>query len=220
MRFLDECINDSLPIWQECFDSEFIQGMINGSLNEECFKGYIIEDSLYLREYAKVFAWGIVNARTMAEINNYYDMLAFVNEGEGSTRKYYLKRYGLTDEQIEELPLRAENKAYVETMIKAAKSGGVVECLMATLPCMISYRWLFEKVAKDYPQVKDGVYGKFISDYESKEYAAVCDKWIEFAERMCQKLSDEEKAQSLKIFRTCSEHELRFWKMSAKPRIE
>ena len=215
MRFIDECIAKSLPIWQKCLESEFIQGMIDGSLSEECFRDYIIEDSLYLREYARVFAWGMVKAKTMAEINNYYDMLSFVNEGEGSTRKYYLKRYGLTDEQIEDLPLRSENKAYIETMIKAAKEGGVAECLMATLPCMLSYRWLFEKVANEYPQVRESVYEEFISDYESVEYSNVCDKWMNFAEQVCQKLSEEEKSKCLGIFKECSEHEVQFWGMSA-----
>ena len=113
MRFLDECINDSLPIWQECLNSEFLQKMADGSLAEECFKGYIVDDSLYLREYSKVFAWGIINARKMVEICNYYEMLSFVNEGEGSTRKNYLKRYGLTDEEIQHLPPREIGRAHV-----------------------------------------------------------------------------------------------------------
>ena len=50
----------------------------------ECLKGYIVEDSLYLREYAKVFAWGMTKAEDMDAIRSYYSLLSFVNEGEGA----------------------------------------------------------------------------------------------------------------------------------------
>lgn len=98
MTFLEQCIQDSMPIWQDCLESEFVQGVAHGTLPEECFKGYIVDDSLYLREYSKVFAWGILHSHDMEEIRNYYSLLSFVNESEDATRRYYLKRYHLTDE--------------------------------------------------------------------------------------------------------------------------
>ena len=218
MTFLKECINDSLSIWEEGLNSDFLKELANGTLPEDCFMGYIVDDSLYLREYSKVFAWGILHANTMAEIKNYHSMLSFVNEGENSTRLYYLERYGLKDEEIQKLPLRAENEAYVKTMIEAAKNGGVAECMMATLPCMLSYRWIFKELLKRNPQVKATVYSKFVEDYEGEEYSKICDEWIDFAESICQNLSAKQKTECLNIFRKCSEHELQFWKMSAKPR--
>ena len=218
MTFLEQCIEDSLPIWETCLQGNFLQQLAKGTLSEESFKGYIVEDSLYLREYSKVFAWGIINSENIEEIGNYYSMLAFVNEGEGSTRKYYLKRYGLTDEQIQGLPLRGENEAYVKTMIEAAKDGQAAECMMATLPCMISYQWIFTELLKRYPQVKATVYDRFVSDYESEEYREVCERWIEFTEEVCQTLSVEEKNKCMSIFHACSKHELQFWKMSEQPR--
>ena len=104
MTFLEQCIQDSMPIWQDCLESEFVQGVAHGTLPEECFKGYIVDDSLYLREYSKVFAWGILHSHDMEEIRNYYSLLSFVNESEDATRRYYLKRYHLTDTWTEDNP--------------------------------------------------------------------------------------------------------------------
>ena len=120
---LDRCIADSLPIWQDCLEREFLRRLADGTLPEDCFKGYIVDDSLYLREYAKVFAWGILHASDMAEIRAYHSLLAFVRESEDATRQHYLARYGLTDGQIQPLPLRPENRAYVHYMIAAARQG-------------------------------------------------------------------------------------------------
>ena len=56
--FVQQLVQESLPVWEQCLHSEFLERLADGTLDEACFKGYIVEDSLYLREYAKVFAWG------------------------------------------------------------------------------------------------------------------------------------------------------------------
>lgn len=147
MTFLEEQIRDSLPVWEACLDTQFLRRLADGTLEEDCLKGYIVDDSLYLREYAKVFAWGMLHSSDMAEIRSYYSLLAFVNESEDATRRYYLRRYGITDEEIQPLPLRPENRAYVDYMIAAAREGqGAAECMMACLPCMLSYGWIFDQI--------------------------------------------------------------------------
>ena len=219
MNFLEQCIQDSLPIWRRCLESEFVQGVAAGTLPEACFKGYIVDDSLYLREYSKVFAWGMIHSHDMEEIRNYYSLLSFVNESEDATRLGYLRRYGLSDQAIQSLPLRPENQAYVDCMLSAAQSGqGAAECMMACLPCMLSYAWIFGEVIRRFPQVKDTPYWPFVRDYAGDQYEAVCRRWTDFTNRACENLSPERRAKCMEIFRACSLHELRFWEMSARPR--
>mgnify|MGYP000239458918 CR=1 FL=1 len=221
MSFLDTCIQDSLPIWRSCMETPFLRGVADGTLDEECFKGYIVDDSLYLREYSKVFAWGILHSSDMEEIRNYYTLLAFVNEAEDSTRRYYLKRYGLKDEEIQPLPLRPENRAYVDYMLNAAQNAvDAADCMMACLPCMLSYGWLFQKLLQRSPAVKDTYYGALVLDYAGPGYDAACRAWAERAEVACTGLSPERAARCRAIFRACSEHELRFWELCAAPRTD
>ena len=52
--FVQQLVQESLPVWEKCLHSEFLERLADGTLDEACFKGYIVEDSLYLREYAKV----------------------------------------------------------------------------------------------------------------------------------------------------------------------
>ena len=104
MTFTQELIEKNLSVWQQCLDSPFLQQLGAGALDEACFKGYIVDDSLYLREYAKVFAWGMTKAEDLDAIRTYYSLLSFVNEGEGATRLVYLNRYGLDDHSIHTCP--------------------------------------------------------------------------------------------------------------------
>ena len=221
MNFLEECIQDSLPIWESCLNTKFLKGVADGSLPEECFKGYIVDDSLYLREYSKVFAWGMIHSRDMAEIRNYYSLLSFVNESEDATRRYYLKRYGITDEEIQPLPLRPENRAYVDSMLAAARDGeGAAECMMACLPCMVSYQWIFQRLLQQYPNVRQTPFWPLVRDYTSDAYEQACQSWLAYTDRICQDLDTERKAQCSEIFRECSLHELHFWEMSLQPRTD
>ena len=221
MGFVQELIDDSLPIWQQCLDSDFLRQLEDGTLDENCFKGYIVDDSLYLREYAKVFAWGITKAEDMESVRIFYSLLSFVNAGEGATRLKYLERYGLRDEKIQHLPQRPENRAYTDCMMEAARDGeGLPECMMACLPCMISYSWIFRKLLERSPQVRQTVYWPLVEDYASDGYAEICTLWTAYTDKICADLTPERKRRCQEIFRACSIHELHFWQMSQHPRAD
>ena len=53
MPFVSSLVQEDLPVWQQCLDTEFLRRMEDGTLDEACFKGYIVEDSLYLREWRR-----------------------------------------------------------------------------------------------------------------------------------------------------------------------
>mgnify|MGYP002737637425 CR=1 FL=1 len=221
MPFVSSLVQEDLPVWQQCLDTEFLRRMEDGTLDEACFKGYIVEDSLYLREYAKVFAWGMTKAKDMQTIRTYYSLLSFVNESEDAERLRCLRQFGLTDEGIQSLPLRPENRAYVDYMIDTARnSEGAAECMMACLPCMLSYGWIFQKLLEEKPSVQDTLYGALVVDYADKGYEAACRDWAAFAEKVCEGLSDERLARCREIFKACSEFELGFWRMANQPRSD
>ena len=219
MSFVAECVADSMPIWEQCLNSSFLQKMENGTLDENCFKGYIVDDSLYLWEYAKVFAWGIVNSQDMEAMRTFYSFLSFVNEGEGSTRLQYLHRYGLRDEDVQKLSQRPQNKAYTDCMLRGAQLG-VAECMMASLPCTLSYGWIFRKMLERTPSVRSSVYWPMIRDYAEESYEVICRRWVAFGDKICHNLPEERLKRCMEIFRECSVHELHFWEMSDEPRSD
>ena len=51
LPFVSALVQADLPVWEQCLQTEFLQKMENGTLSEDCFKSYLVEDSLYLREY-------------------------------------------------------------------------------------------------------------------------------------------------------------------------
>lgn len=218
MSFMKEVINGSIDIWNRYLEHPFIRELALGTLDEEKFKGYIIDDSIYLREYARIFAYAMYKSKRMADIQLFYNILSFVNESENYTRIYYLQKFGLTQEQVEEMEARPENKAYIAFMRNIVLNHEIPEILMAVLPCMLSYKYIAENVFKPVSHRKDNPYWEFMKDFLTEEFFNNCAKWYLFAEKKCKNLAAERKAILLEIFRSSSEHELQFWDMSYRKR--
>ena len=104
-------------------------------------------------------------------------------------------------------------------MIAAAREGqGAAECMMACLPCMLSYGWIFGELIRRSPGVNDTPYWPFVRDYAGNQYETVCEQWADFTNTVCRDLEPERKERCREIFYQCSVHELHFWEMSARPR--
>ena len=64
MKTTERLLAAAKDIWAAYNEHPFVLGIQNGTLAREKFKYYIIQDYLYLEEYAKVFALGIAKAKS------------------------------------------------------------------------------------------------------------------------------------------------------------
>ena len=51
MTFMEEIIAHSMPLWEEAAEEEFLKRMGTDTLDKQRFLDYIIQDSIYLRDY-------------------------------------------------------------------------------------------------------------------------------------------------------------------------
>mgnify|MGYP005967817621 CR=1 FL=1 len=59
MRTTQRLYEAAHPIWEQCHDHPFVRGIGDGSLDLEKFRWFLLQDYLYLFDYAKVFAQGV-----------------------------------------------------------------------------------------------------------------------------------------------------------------
>ena len=109
----------------------------------------------------------------------------------------------------------------MDYMLNAAQNAAdAADCMMACLPCMLSYGWIFGEMLKNVPGVQNTPYARFVNDYAGERYESICKDWEAFTEKVCASIPPEREAHCLEIFRTCSEHERHFWEMAARPRTD
>ncbi|HAL58508.1 MAG TPA: thiaminase II, partial [Sarcina sp.] len=58
-------LDGSRDLWDAYLEHPFVQGIADGTLDREKFRFYMIQDYLYLIEYAKVFALGVAKAKDL-----------------------------------------------------------------------------------------------------------------------------------------------------------
>lgn len=135
MSFMKTVVENNLPIWNNCMDTPFIQELWTGKLPENKFKEYMIQDSIYLKHYARVYGQAIYCSKRLKDIQTFYSILNFVTDTESAVRIRYLKKYGVTDDDIESIKPLPENQNYIDFLLSQAKGQNVCEMLMAVLPC-------------------------------------------------------------------------------------
>lgn len=72
----DKMLEATKELWKFYNEHPFVQGIQDGSLAKDKFKYYIMQDYLYLKEYAKVFAIGVAKAKnyTQTQIQHLVDI--------------------------------------------------------------------------------------------------------------------------------------------------
>lgn len=213
MSFLSEILNQNIPIWDHCANLPFIRGLSQGTLPRPQFKTYMIQDSLYLKHYARILGKAIYLCETLKEIQFFYALLGFVAADESVIRLHYLSKFDLDDETIEAIPPLPENQNYINFLEETADQCDPLKILMAVLPCMLSYSYIFRKVEPE-ARASRSAYLDFIADYAEDQYARNCQSWADYADQYGSGRTSEEQAELAKIFFRASELELAFWKMA------
>lgn len=219
-NYMDKIIEDSIPIWEECIKTPFVQGLINGTLSDEQITKYIVEDTRYLLNYAKCYALLIAKCNTLDEIRSFYNILAFVNEGETSVRRDFILKHGLDENLIETTIPDMESQIYIDSMMNWCANGNIVEGTMSILPCMLSYGYIFNKCYKENPKMLDNnPFKEILNEYISDDVEAYCKEWADFGNMLMNKYpSSFEKCKE--IFRFSSIREREFWHMSYNNKLE
>lgn len=214
MTFFEEAVAAAMPLWRAAADEDFLTGMGEGTLDRQAFLDYIVQDSLYLRDYLKAYAMALFKSQTLRQMQVFYSVLGYVNEGENATRLRYLSEAGLTDDDVDTMEKKPACAAYTDFLLRVAREEDVPEIVMAVMPCMVGYRFVFEELLRRCPAVLEGPYAPLVRDYTAPEYAAACAEWTDFTNALCAPLPAERRAHLIDLFVQASAHELYFWQMS------
>ncbi len=215
MKFTDTLFKENEVLWHKYLKHPFIRGMEDGSLSLEKFKYYMIQDYIYLKEYAKVFALGISKSKTNEDIQVLSKSLSSIAWETDHVHTKYMERIGITEEEIKNTRASLSNLGYTSYMIAKALEDDVLNSYLAVLSCSWSYGFIGKMVNQRSPKLADdNIYGEWIRAYSSAEYEEMNQELMDYIDKKCENLSEERLEELAEIFKICSEFELRFWDMA------
>ena len=174
----------------------------------------MLQDYLYLFDYAKVFALGVVKAQDRKLMQTFSQNVYSILNGEMNIHRAYMQRLGITEEQVSAVKPALDNVSYTHYMLAVADMGGPAEIVASILACSWSYAEIGQALARIPGAAEHPFYGEWIQGYASEDYAAGNQALIELTDTLSQGMTEAEIARLEDIFVNCSRYELGFWDMA------
>lgn len=219
MKFSEVLIRDAIPSWEKMLDHPFVKGMRDGTLEKEKFREYLVQDTIYLKYYSKVYAWGMIKSDDTTVMRMLYRDMDCILADESMMHIRYLKEFGLSDEQALARPMKPETKAYLDFMLSTSEKAPLADGLIGLMPCAFSYYYLAKKTkerAEKEKTFEENYFRHWMEHYAGEGYAAYFDRTVDLCDRVTAGASEPEKERLLSLFRQGTEHEWNFWDMAYK----
>lgn len=182
----------------------FIKGLTEGTLEEEKFRYYILQDFLYLREFAKALTVLSAKAENKEEAQVFINHVTHALGVETSLHGYFISLWNVDVNKVNPSPT---NLLYTSYLLSTVYSKPFYEGVAAVLPCY----WIYMEVGK--VLIKKGspnpLYKKWISTYGGEEYEKGVRDVLNIVNSF--KLTEEQKETIKKHFRIASIFEYMFW---------
>lgn len=214
MGTTQQLLNYAAEVWTAYNEHPFVLGIQNGTLEREKFRFYMIQDYLYLGDYAKIFALGVAKATNLSNAMLFSRYISVMN-GELNVHSNYMARLGITQEDIDSAKRSLDSLSYTSYMLRVAYEETEVEIVAAILACAYSYEVIAKKMVENNPAaVDDEFYGSWISGYVSEEYSEENRVLIELLDDMTKSYTPAQIEHLKDVFLACSRYEMAFWDLS------
>lgn len=215
MKTTERLLSATKDIWAAYNEHPFVIGIQNGTLDQERFRYYIIQDFLYLEEYAKVFALGIAKAKNPETLSLFSKYVTLLTEGEMDIHRGYMGKFAVSREELEATPRALDNLSYTSYMLRVAYEEGEAEILAAILSCAYSYEVIARKIVERNPAALDHpFYGDWVKGYADPHYSEANVLLLKTTDRLTQHYTEQQVQHLVDIFIACSRYELAFWELA------
>lgn len=211
MGFSAELWKSIEGVFGKILEHPFLKELTDGTLDESSFRFYVVQDALYLRDFARGLA--ILGAKSPED-----DWLIMFCEHaktaivvERALHESFFRDWGLTDVQVYSTPMAPTNLLYTSYLLRIAYERPFHEGIGAFLPCY----WIYLEVGKALEQEgsPNPLYQRWIDTYSSAEYENVVRQVITAADKIAEELTDSQKEAMRQHFVMTSKMEWLFWDM-------
>ena len=213
-RFTGELWDAIGPIYAEILEHPFLRRLADGTLPEECFRHYVLQDALYLRDYARALTIAGVRSPNEDDFLMFNEHATGAISVERSLHEEFLAGFGLPEDVVDKTPKTPTTLAYTSYLLRTASLGDYHELLGAIVPCY----WIYAEVGAELVErgSPNPRYARWIETYGGEEFAAVVEAVLELTDRVCEGLNASQRAAATEAFVTTSRYEWMFWDAAGK----
>ncbi len=215
MSFFNRLKSQAVTEWQAYAEHPFTNGLADGSLPAAAFKHYLVQDYLFLIEFARAYALAVYKAPNLADMRDAAAGMAAILDVEMDLHVGLCAGWGLSPADLEATPAAAETLAYTRYVLDTGMRGDLLALKVALSPCVIGYAQIATRLAK-HPGALDAAnpYAAWIKEYSSDAYRDVATNAAAQLDNLAQRyLTPAREAELAEIFREATRLEADFWDM-------
>ena len=214
MSFAEIVEKKTLPVRQAILSHPFITGVGDGTLPVEKFKYYVMQDYVYLIDYARVLALASARAPDLESMSWFAGLLDETLNTEMDLHRSFCSEFGITREALEATQAAPTTVAYTSFLLKVAHQGSFGELVAALLPCQWGYWDIGQHLAKQGEPKQAPLYGQWIRMYSSEEFEELARNIRNLADLTAEGAAPAYLASMEEAYLTSLRLEHRFWDMA------
>ncbi|KAK0723019.1 Phosphomethylpyrimidine kinase-domain-containing protein [Lasiosphaeria miniovina] len=161
---------DVAPVWDRFVNHPFVLAMGNGSLPTESFRGYLVQDYLYLIHFARANALASYKAKSIKDIAASAAIVTHIFK-EMELHISYCKQFGITKDEIENTEEKEACTAYTRYVLDIGQSEDWFALQVAIAPCLLGYGVIARQLHEDTRSKREGnLYWPWIENYVADDY--------------------------------------------------
>ena len=216
--FFDRLKAAAAPEWRAYIEHAFTKAMGDGSLSEPAFRHYLVQDYLFLIEFARAYALSVYKAPTLTDMREGLAGIAAILDVEMDLHVKLCAGWGLSPADLEHAPPAPEMLAYTRYVLDAGMRGDLLALKVALAPCVIGYAEIAARLAAmPGATAQSNPYAVWINEYAGAAYQAIADKARAHLDALATRYATPAReAELVAIFREATRLEAEFWEMGWK----
>lgn len=214
MDVFDRLKAAAIADWQSYVDHDFVRRMGAGTLPQAAFRTYLVQDYLFLIQFARAYALATYKSRTLADMKAAQAGLAAILD-EMDLHIRMCSRWGLSPDDIEAAPEHQATVAYTRFVLDCGAAGDLLDLHVALAPCVIGYAEIGRNLAPGgVDALGDHPYREWIAEYAGDSYQGAAAKARHHLDDLAARAMTERRFDELAaLFGKASRLETDFWQM-------
>lgn len=214
--FIEYLLNreDVKPVWHAHVHHDFVKRIGDGTLPIEKFRKYLVQDYLFLVQFARAKALSAYKSNSMADIAAGAEEILHIQR-EMSLHLDYCAEFGLSKTEVEKQEEHQACTAYTRYVLDIAHSQSWFALQVAFAPCLLGYGIIAKRLWDDPETVGEGDnrYWKWIRNYVADDYRAAVVAGEVMLEKYAVVQSPSQIEALVRVFVHATRMETGFWDM-------
>src|SRR6202043_3262721 len=214
MSFFERLKTAASGEWRAYTEHPFTNALADGSLAEAALRHYLVQDYLFLIEFARAYALAVYKSPALADMRDAAAGLSAILDVEMNLHVKLCAGWGLSPVDLEKAAPAMKMLAYTRYVLDAGMRGDLLALKVALAPCVIGYAEIATRLAAAAGGGAANPYRVWIDEYAGAAYQEVAAKARADLDRLAQRyLTPAREAELVAIFKEATRLEADFWEM-------